>query len=846
MMEHIRELSVGFMKHLEEWLLLIVAVVCHIGGIYCFRLAGEWTEYSSYSNKEVVGFVFGTILLSFSIPSIIYVLQAIFWMKYPVFTLIWIYLSFAILSIIGLILSCFTFRGYVYLVWDTTNNLSPVITLTSLISMSLCLLFTVICIIHLYRAYATRSVRVELSKRMSHYDVPEGGLSLTETTALLAQTQSDEDDEDDELKQDPIKDTVNQPRPWSDTTAPETDTEEDLIDYIPTSYKSDMHCYRGDSAFCLFVWIAIPVLFFMCALLPFDFSLFLPANIASLEESGVSSYDLRIYLNRKGGYGFNIYPDLLMYYILFMFICNISYLSRKSLWFRIEMRKIRYFIPTSSGAILMKQGEWLLWVQFVIFFAVWAIYWIFVYDGYDNTLETYKWLQRVAMGIGKCAMLCLSISLFAITRNSNIWNTVFHTSYEHMIRFHKAFSYAFLFFALVHLLLWIIYFGISGQLSSNIMFASLPYTYNRRNFTIPAMYYVFILLIIPIFVVLALSRIRRVKYELFYYSHMIGSFIVITLVVWHAKSAWYYVIPPTILYVVDKSLLMLKSTRIAHITGVASLPDTRYVAVKVSIDEIFKSEVYEAAMDVYNKVLPRKQRKLFGFGQYFWINIPSISKYEWHPICCYDSNFSSQEAQFIVQQKNAVDKNEHKEWSEKVCDLADDDEKVLDRMMEIKLDGPYGESIIIDAYRKILIVVGGVGFVSYISFFEYMLKRAVMEETQISVDLVWLCKSPHILLAFKSILRQYADRFDNDPERLFDVRLFYTQRVQSSVCSEIESQLKLSLEFGRPNLCKELSYIEGLGTFTLVMASGPPDLLKATQRVAVRYGAHYRQEQFVL
>eukprot|EP00483_Globobulimina_turgida_P001285 UN01287 len=167
-------------------------------------------------------------------------------------------------------------------------------------------------------------------------------------------------------------------------------------------------------------------------------------------------------------------------------------------------------------------------------------------------------------------------------------------------------------------------------------------------------------------------------------------------------------------------------------------------------------------------------------------------------------------------------------------------------MMEIKLDGPYGEPIIIDAYRKILIVVGGVGFVSYISFFEYMLQRAIKEETQISVDLVWLAKSPQVFLGFQSILSKYAARFDNDPERLFDIRLFYTDRVQSSEVSEIQSRIKLTLEYGKPNLIKELSYIEGLGTFTLIMASGPKLLLQSMQRVAVRFGAHYRQESFVL
>ena len=723
---------------------------------------------------------------------------------------------------------------------------------------------------------------------MSHFDVPDGGISLntdTETTALLQGVNSDsvhtdkswiEPEEEIMMTSNIGKDkgggsgkySKDKPERKYDDGDTTTDidgnlgsSEDEFIpEYIPTSYKSDMNCYRGDSAFCLFVWIAIPLLFFMCTLLPFDFSLFLPANIATLEEDGVKSYELRLFLNKNNGYGLNIYPDLLIYYIIFMLVCNISYLSRKSLWFRIEMRKIRFFIPRGNSSILIKQGEWLLWAISFIFLCIWALYWIFIYDGYDNTLSEYKWLQRVAMGIGKCSMLCLSLALFPITRNSNIWNTVFHTSYEHMIRFHKFFSYLFLILSCIHLLLWVIYFSIAGMLSTNIIFGPVPYTYNKRNFTIPAMYYVFIFIIAPIFFGFAYSAIRRQKYELFYYSHIIGSFIVVTMVVWHAKSAWYYVIPPVILYVIDQLMLMIKSTRIAHIKDIKSLPDPRYVQLTVSMDEIFKSEVYEASIDVYNKSLSNKEKKLFPFGQYFWLNIPSISAYQWHPICVVNSSFYKKECTFIIQKKESLlfeadkeisNEGNENEWCEQVVKLGEsgnneERNKVLNRMMEIKLDGPYGEPIIIDAYRKILIVVGGIGFVSYISFFQYMLKRAIRDETQISVDLVWLCKDPKIYLAFKSILREYSARFDNDPERLFDIRLFHTQRVPSSQVSEIESSIQLSLEFGRPNLIKELSYIEGLGTFTLVMASGPPSLLQATQRVAVRFGAHYRQESFVL
>ena len=300
-----------------------------------------------------------------------------------------------------------------------------------------------------------------------------------------------------------------------------------------------------------------------------------------------------------------------------------------------------------------------------------------------------------------------------------------------MIRFHKFFSYAFLILSGTHLFLWLVYFGMSGMLSTNIMFGSVPYTYDKRDFTIPAMYYVFVFFLIPIFGILSLNRIRRWKYEIFYYSHMIGAVIVVAMVVWHAKSSWYYVVPPIILYVIDQLMLMWKCTRIAHVLDIQRLNDQRYVEISVSVDEIFKSEIYEAHMDIYNKSLSNKDKKLFVFGQYFWINIPSVSSYEWHPICCVNSSLAKRECTFIIQKKQikketlelTQNSSNNNEWCEKVCDLVHSKEKIVNKMMEFKLDGPYGEPIIIDAYRKILIVVGGVGFHLYICNIEKRISR---------------------------------------------------------------------------------------------------------------------------
>ena len=141
-----------------------------------------------------------------------------------------------------------------------------------------------------------------------------------------------------------------------------------------------------------------------------------------------------------------------------------------------------------------------------------------------------------------------------------------------MIRFHKLFSYGFVALSVLHLMLYVVYFGMAGTLGENIIFGAIPYEYDATDFTVPAMWYLFLFVICPVFVALTVARVRRLKYELFYYGHIVGAFVVVTAVCWHASSAWYYIIPPVILYAVDQLLLMVKATRICHITDIKTLP----------------------------------------------------------------------------------------------------------------------------------------------------------------------------------------------------------------------------------------------------------------------------------
>ena len=193
--------------------------------------------------------------------------------------------------------------------------------------------------------------------------------------------------------------------------------------------------------------------------------------------------------------------------------------------------------------------------------------------------------------------------------------------------------------------------------------------------------------------------------------------------------------------------------------------------------------------------------------------------------------------------------------------MTDDDEDgatdsitdVPESLCEIRLDGPYGIPMIHDAYRKILLVVDGAGYTAALGYFEYMLDLAVRGETQISVDLVWIAYDPHMFLPFQDCLRKYSKHYNNDPDRLFDVRLFYYMALSRDKVTAISTRCELVLEKGfdkhgnnKLRLLDELDYLHKLGSFTLIMAFGSEHLLTQCKRIAFRVGAHYRCDPFTL
>ena len=238
------------------------------------------------------------------------------------------------------------------------------------------------------------------------------------------------------------------------------------VDYVPSAYREDFTYSRTDLAVIIFSLAVLPACFLVCSALPPTWMFF---NIEGIrrwtsrqqfeETYGESS---REQLTRNddiwhwhvsSSKALNFVPDVSLYYGLIMACVVSAYLSRKSIWFRIEMRRSRVL----PGDVIISQGEWVCICVFVPVFLLWCVYWFKSvnkpFHGHDYNGNRF---QRLSRGFARMSACLLGLSLFPATRNS-LWTQTFGMSFEAANKFHRFFAHAFILALSVHVIMWIVF-----------------------------------------------------------------------------------------------------------------------------------------------------------------------------------------------------------------------------------------------------------------------------------------------------------------------------------------------------------------------------------------------------
>eukprot|EP01006_Ploeotia_vitrea_P024178 TRINITY_DN56927_c0_g1_i2.p1 TRINITY_DN56927_c0_g1~~TRINITY_DN56927_c0_g1_i2.p1 ORF type:complete len:891 (+),score=4.99 TRINITY_DN56927_c0_g1_i2:98-2674(+) len=455
-----------------------------------------------------------------------------------------------------------------------------------------------------------------------------------------------------------------------------------------------------------------------------------------------------------------------------------------------------------------------------------------------KTAYSVRWKQLVTWEaavrtIGQMANLVFGLLLYPASRQS-ILIYAFDVSWEALIQLHRLLGYFALFLSSLHVALWYGYWYLLGKDRWWEKFAphdffpwNVPQYYQSNgadfmppkpgedpppprgyNWTVPLMTWLFYPMLVSM-LVFAFYKIRRSHFELFYYTHHLGIIIYLGLL-WHAASSWYWLVTGLIMWFFDRILRLIRGA--AKVTTVA----------------------VQAHGDVTELVVKCDSMRPFRAGQYSFINIPSISGWQWHPMTI-SSSPTDHHVSFHIKDMGPM------QWSWQLNAMARDPASNLKNLV-VRLDGPYGNPPDPHDYPWIVFVAGGIGITPCHSMFRCLLHEATQgfnDGAPFHVKLVWIAQTPALFENFALTLREVFDKSASDR---FQASLYVTREETFSDGARGENSFPY--QTGRPSMGAELTPVD----FTeggLVFVCGPESLQEDCRRCCPPK-THFHAETFEL
>jgi predicted ferric reductase len=557
-----------------------------------------------------------------------------------------------------------------------------------------------------------------------------------------------------------------------------------------------------------FPFILVCVMYF-----PSNWEYFIPGDLRAFalecyyEDS--EGYSLGDAIRFKvGGACLKFWPDLQIFYFAIYATAVVALGA-------VHSRELRVLLHSRPKFLLgFTLGESFVVTLFTLMLFFEFIYWYVIRDVWNGAKQSSMLVsERLARTAGQLANMVMGLLLFPISRN-NMWTYCFGLGWESMLWFHQLLGDIFLAIIVVHIVSWCVYYDNAGLL----WFKELMYdrAYHQDNFTINLQTWI----VIPFFVthgVLTMSYIRRNYFEVFYYAHHLYMALFISTI-WHANSAWYYLLPGLALWFLDRILRTMNA----------------YGSVKVLKCEALSNDGADVTMLSY-VVKPLSFPTSFNFdagyaplamsvGQYAYINIPELSGAEWHP-------FSISSAPGDASTTHHIKDMGPGTWTNQLYTLVRSEPKGL----TVSVDGPYGSPFSTEGYSKILLVAGGIGITAAHSIFKGLLKQAAsLPPGLISVELTWVMKDANMIGMFKETFEELGEKGGYDGR--FSASFYVTGKAEAPY----------SFQKGRPDIRQKVNELAMYGMDALVWHCGPKILGDSCLEAAMDCGVDFKNDSFEL
>ncbi|KAL8495176.1 hypothetical protein ACS0TY_019371 [Phlomoides rotata] len=304
-------------------------------------------------------------------------------------------------------------------------------------------------------------------------------------------------------------------------------------------------------------------------------------------------------------------------------------------------------------------------------------------------------LDRVGIVTGVTGNLCLTFLFYPVTRGSSIL-PMLGLTIESSIKYHIWLGNLAMSLFTVHGFLYILYWIITNRLSEMLKWGD-HYVSNIAG-------EISLLCGLALWVT-TYPKIRRKMFELFFYTHNLYIFFMIFYILHIGIGFACIMLPGFYLFIIDRYLRFLQSRENVRLVSARVLP-CDFVEFNFS-----------------------KSRGLnFNATSTIFLNVPSISKLQWHPFTIIsNSNLEPERLSVLIRCKG--------DWTKKLYDVVSSPSPVT--RLQVSVEGPYGPSTTHFLRHDMLVMIsGGSGITPLISIIREL----------IFISSTLKCKIPKIML----------------------------------------------------------------------------------------------------
>jgi len=416
--------------------------------------------------------------------------------------------------------------------------------------------------------------------------------------------------------------------------------------------------------------------------------------------------------------------------------------------------------------------------------------------------------------LGRACAFALVTVLLPVAKNS-IWTHAVGCSFERAIKFHRWAARALVVLLVGHAVDQVLLRG-SKVLATTPNDVGFGYVFGVSGF-------VTILAI----VLLTVAPVRRRWHELFHYHHVLGLGAVALAMV-HSIAVCYVVVPPLVLYFLDKAIIFALLSRPHRATATAVSGGTR-----LTIED-----------SVNVRYLP---------GQFFLVMVPGISRLETHPFTATGAPGQGS-LTFLAKDMGPGS------FTNRLAQLPHKS------AVPVHLHGPYGSlTVSVTDSRVVFLIAGGAGVTPMASLAADLLIR---RPEQLQVVFVWISRSADVFFDWCPTLLH--DMLANPA---FTVHLHCTaarcplamaptfvgvgsemQVGSKAPVTELDTEapplpaggqrLALAVSPGRPDWATLFQPHASLGPDAAVLVCGPAAMVSAVQAAARSQGHRFSKETF--